>query len=113
MADTNRNYDSASDISNGRMTIWIAGLKVSKDSILFGVGYENILENANEQLPIEFVERSPGLAANMHNIYVQILVGTGLPALISFLAFWGRPYLMLSNIATNRRVLQRTRLFLF
>lgn len=90
IADTNRNYDSATDISNGRVTIWIAGFKVAKDNILFGVGYENILENANEQLPIEFVERSPGLAANMHNVYMQILVGTGLPALISFLAFLGK-----------------------
>ena len=41
--DTQREYLN-DDVSNGRITIWTAGLMVAKDHLLYGVGDANILE---------------------------------------------------------------------
>ncbi len=84
--DTQREYLS-DDVSNGRISIWTAGLMVAKDHLLYGVGDENILEYATPYLPEDLKERAPGLVANMHNVYLQILVGNGAVALLLFLIF--------------------------
>lgn len=84
--DTQREYLN-DDVSNGRITIWTAGLMVAKDHLLYGVGDANILEYATPYLPEDLKERAPGLVANMHNVYLQILVGSGAVALLLFLIF--------------------------
>ena len=84
--DTQREYLN-DDVSNGRKTIWTAGLLVAKDHLLFGVGDSNILEYASQHIPEEMREQSPDMFANMHNIYLQILVGSGVIALLLFVVF--------------------------
>lgn len=75
------------DVTNGRFEIWGAGLSVFKNNILTGVGNENVLENANEFLSKQFLKKSPEIASNMHNVYIQILVSGGVLPLIAFAAF--------------------------
>lgn len=85
--DTDREYKT-SDVSNGRMEIWGAGLRVAKENILFGVGNENVQQMVTPYLSEEFMNSTPGIASNMHNIYLQILVGNGVLALACFLGFF-------------------------
>lgn len=87
ITDTDRVH-TTDDTSNGRFTIWMAGLRVAKENWQFGVGSENILEAVNQKLPADFVENLPGLAANMHNVYLQVLVGNGVPAVVCFVGFF-------------------------
>ena len=84
--DTQREYLN-DDVSNGRKTIWTAGLLVAKDHLLFGVGDSNILEYASQHIPEEMREQAPAMFSNMHNIYLQILVGSGVIALLLFVVF--------------------------
>lgn len=60
---------------------------MAKDHLLFGVGDSNILEYASQHIPEEMREQSPDMFANMHNIYLQILVGSGVIALLLFVVF--------------------------
>ena len=74
------------DISNGRLSIWKNGLKIvleNPKNFLFGVGNENIKENS---IRISGVEND--IFSNMHNIYLQIFVGSGIVALICFLLYF-------------------------
>lgn len=75
------------DVTNGRFEIWGAGFSVLKNNLLTGVGNDNILENANKFLPVKFVKKSPEIASNMHNVYLQILVSGGILPLLAFAAF--------------------------
>ncbi len=87
MIDTDREYKT-DDISNGRMDIWRAGWHTAKENILFGVGSESVQQMVTPYLSEEFMNSSPNMASNMHNIYLQILVGNGILALVCFLGFF-------------------------
>lgn len=90
--DSARKYKS-SDISNSRFDIWKIGFKVFKNRPILGVGSENIHDAAVKVAPSDFSD--PSILANMHNIYIQILAGSGLFALIAILAFLFR-YLLIN-----------------
>ncbi|MFL0268926.1 O-antigen ligase family protein [Candidatus Clostridium radicumherbarum] len=90
--DANRKYNSA-DISNSRFDIWKIGFKVFKNNPILGVGSENIHDAAIKVATSDFSD--PGILGNMHNIYIQILAGSGLFALIAILAFLFR-YLLIN-----------------
>lgn len=74
------------EVSSGRFTIWTAGLNVVKQFPLFGTAdsyfYRDYIkhntqidENKLSQLDINELKRSHG---NMHNVYVQTLVMSGI-----------------------------------
>ena len=82
------------DTSNGRLTIWAAGLKVWRQSPLFGVAdakwsksqirdWKYSLDSMSQAEKYWFF-RSGG---NMHNSYIQILVMGGSVGLLCFLVF--------------------------
>ena len=85
--DTDREYKT-SDVSNGRLEIWRAGLAVARKNLLFGVGTENVQQRILSFLSTEIASNSPGIASNMHNIYLQILVENGICALLCFMSFF-------------------------
>lgn len=89
------NREIGSDYSNGRFTIWKGGLSVAKENILFGVGQNALNDEVNQKLPKDYVKQSPKIAANMHNIYLQVLATSGIFAFIFFVlqfvnSFWKR-----------------------
>jgi O-Antigen ligase. len=79
--ENDRIYNTT-DNSNGRLGIWKIGFKVIKNNFIFGVGSENIKNEAIRNAPEYF---NQGILGNMHNIYIQIMVGSGIFALISFI----------------------------
>ena len=86
--DTERNY-GGQDTSNNRFEIWSAGLSSVSHHILTGVGNANVLESVKPYLSKKFLRRTPDMAANMHNIYVQVLVSGGMLPLLALLFFLG------------------------
>lgn len=85
--DIDREYKT-SDMSNGRFEIWRAGLAVARKNILSGVGTENVQQRVLPFLSTELVSNSPGIASNMHNIYLQVLVENGICALLCLVSFF-------------------------
>lgn len=85
--DTDREFKTE-DTSNGRVEIWGAAVQVAKENPLFGVGSENIASYVLPHLSESTQKNAPGLAGNMHNVYLQILVGNGVFALLAFLGFF-------------------------
>lgn len=75
------------DYSNGRFDLWQAGLKVFKENPILGVGIKNVNQCVNSYLSEASVEKTPLLAANMHNIFIQVLVAHGILALIIFILY--------------------------
>lgn len=78
----NERIYNTKDNSNGRLGIWKIGFNVIKKRFIFGVGSENIKSEAIINEPTYY---NKGILGNMHNIYIQILVGSGVFALISFI----------------------------
>ena len=86
--------ESGQDISNGRLTIWSAGLKLWTQHPIFGVGDANIYNTNDDELayPIDesvlngseiaWLKRIDG---NMHNIFIQVLVCTGIVGFTIFI----------------------------
>lgn len=73
------------DITNGRMEIWCAGLKIVKENILFGIGSENILNVAKEYL--SDVRYQNLVNGGFHNSYISILVSSGVVGFLLYLVF--------------------------
>lgn len=84
--DIGREY-LTEDISNGRFEIWRAGIKVFLEHPLTGVGNKNILNYVNEKISREMLMRTPLMAANMHNGYLQVLVANGGIAFLALIVF--------------------------
>lgn len=76
-----------SDISNGRFEIWNAGLKVFIKHPIFGVGVKNVNLFTNEYLSEETINETPNLSADLHNIFLQVLVSHGIIAFIIFVMY--------------------------
>ena len=70
--------------SNGRITLWIDGLRLSKFSPIFGFGDRNI--------PVKAAELTPGSSLEkqyVHNGFIHMLLSGGLVATIIMLIFIG------------------------
>lgn len=79
-----------SDVSNGRFSIWGAAIQVANKNFLFGVGNNNVKDSLIPFLLEYFNNYNDyNLAANTHNIYLQVLVSNGIFALIAFLLVLG------------------------
>jgi O-antigen ligase len=61
---------------NGRVGMWVACLKTFKESPVFGVGYENLIERAVVYVEDSWKEHFR--TGGSHNIYVCLLTSTGL-----------------------------------
>lgn len=81
-----REYNTG-DVSNGRVAIWIAGIKSTSDKLILGVGPNNVKDAVNQHLNQDFVAANPDIASNMHNIFIQLFVSYGLIVLILFIYF--------------------------
>lgn len=97
-----RNYENQ-NLSNGRLDIWKQGIKLSVSSaenFFLGVGNNNIY---NEIMKIN--PNATSIYSNMHNIYLQILVGSGIMALLSFIVFFIRIFFKyLKYIYINKNI---------
>jgi len=82
--DNDRIYKT-NDVSNGRIGLWKADLKVAKQYIFTGVGNANVLEKVYANL----LDNTGTRAANTHNVYLQILVAGGILPLLCILVYFG------------------------
>lgn len=89
-----KRIETSGDSSNGRITIWKSGIKLWKQSPVFGI--TNAKKNKDEVKNWKYSLKSMNkeeqywfyrCGGNMHNSYVQVLVLGGLACLISFLWF--------------------------
>lgn len=92
------------DMTNGRTTIWAAGLALMKENITFGSAEADVYngdtlvydvdESKLSQLNIDELKRAGGY---MHNALIQIVVYSGIAGLLLFLIFAffvGKKYLI-------------------
>ena len=70
------------DTSNGRLTLWKDGFKLSKFSPIFGFGDRNIALKAAELTPGSSLEKQ-----FVHNGFIHMLLGGGIVAVIIMLIF--------------------------
>lgn len=80
----NRNYahGEQTDITSGRISIWKIGLDAFKDSPVLGIGYRSIDDAMKSQLSENGYSNSG--AGGMHNVYITVLVSSGI---VGFLLF--------------------------
>lgn len=86
--------DSSKELTNGRLTIWQAGIALLKQSPLFGIGdakvysggrlIADIEESRLSKLNVRELQRANGY---MHNGIIQILVYSGISGLCLFIIF--------------------------
>ncbi|BFL46217.1 O-antigen ligase family protein [Lactonifactor longoviformis] len=77
--------DNADNLSNGRIGIWKAGVKVWKTSPIFGVGLHNVYEDVKG-----YLDKGTAQAVrngSMHNVYITTLVSSGVMGAAVFLIF--------------------------
>ncbi len=89
--ETGENLDSSAD---SRFKLWEAGLGITLDYPLLGVG-----PNAGRRLVPSYYPG--GLAGNnksLHNIVFDISTGSGVPATIAYYTFFAAPWLALLRI---------------
>ena len=75
--------DSKTDISNGRLELWLEGFKVFKKSPVFGVGprnYATVANEINSEMDISY--------RSVHNSYVELLMGNGVIGFMLMLLFF-------------------------
>ena len=74
------------DLTNGRIEIWKEGLFIWKDNPVFGISYRNIAVYVREKLPDGYMTTRENELNTFHNMFVDILVGQGLPGELIALA---------------------------
>ena len=74
------------DLTNGRIEIWKEGLLIWKDNPVFGISYRNIAVYVREKLPDGYMTTRENELNTFHNMFVDILVGQGLPGELIALA---------------------------
>lgn len=84
--------ESGDDMSNGRFTIWSGSLKLFKQSPLFGFGDLKVDEDQKVKFDISELNDSEQdwlykHQGNLHNIYVQVLVLSGVVGFAALMAF--------------------------
>jgi len=86
--------ESGDDVSNGRTTIWSAGLKIWMQAPLFGVADIRVDEENPQSFAYSLdalndaeMERITAIDGNLHNSYIQILINSGIVGALCFLVF--------------------------
>ena len=74
------------DLTNGRIEIWKEGLLIWKDNPVFGISYRNIAVYVREKLHDGYMTTRENELNTFHNMFVDILVGQGLPGELIALA---------------------------
>ncbi len=79
-----RNQENPNDVTNGRFTRWLDGLKLLAEKPFFGISPRNIFSFADSSnTKTEMGEKDH----NIHNTYLEILAGAGIIGGIFVLAF--------------------------
>jgi O-antigen ligase len=108
-----REYDDASDVSNGRLSLWISGFEIFKKAPLFGVGFRNFQAAARALAPDTYLIRNPQkfLYDAYHNMLVDVTAAQGVVGILAFLALTvcaaahvirALPQLLRRNLRVNR-----------
>lgn len=66
---------------NGRYDLWVTGLKVIKDNVVFGVGNTNLVSSMQKATSVQLEGIEGG---GLHNVFLQILATNGI---VMFLVF--------------------------
>ena len=83
-----RAQDLANDFSNRRFDIWESGIEVFQAAPIFGVGFRNIVQAAQEKVPDTYiVNNDQGDFASFHNMFIDVLVSQGIVGIVIFLSF--------------------------
>ncbi len=78
---------SPTDISAGRLDIWLVGLEIVKDNWAWGVGLDNFPYAFSEHLPrVDSIRADIGLNRDPHNVFLANLAELGLLGLLIFIA---------------------------
>lgn len=87
--DVNRLPESGSDFLTGRSQIWKAGFEVFKENFVFGIGREGIAYTVPEKLSggIENSLSNDIYTGGLHNIYLTVLVSSGVIGFTVFAIF--------------------------
>ena len=78
---------STADFTSGRFKIWFSGMEVWKTTPFFGTSPRNLLPYAKAVLPDTYIATQNYVA--MHNVFLDLLVETGVLGLLSMLGFIG------------------------
>ncbi len=82
-----REQDIENDISNRRFDLWDSSIEVFLKKPLFGVGFNNLMQFTEENLPENYlVNNDNGKFNNYHNVLFNILAGQGIFGFITFVA---------------------------
>lgn len=82
----NRQDGSDKDISNRRFDLWNSSIDIFKMSPLVGVGFENLVEYAKENIPTTYlINNDYTVFYNFHNVFFNILAGQGVIGIICFI----------------------------
>lgn len=78
-------YVNQQDITNGRTELWKAGIEIVKDNPIFGIGSENIINEAEQYLSEDRYRNL--VKGGFHNSYLAIMVSSGIVGVLLFGVF--------------------------
>ncbi|HWS30055.1 MAG TPA: O-antigen ligase family protein [Clostridia bacterium] len=83
-----REYDDASDVSNGRLSLWKSGVELFQKAPVFGVGFRNFQAAARVLAPDTYLIQNPQkfLYDAYHNMLVDVTAAQGVVGILAFLA---------------------------
>jgi O-antigen ligase len=93
------------DFGSSRGWIWKHAVAVIPDNPVFGMGPDTFLYALGEELQYEAIERYGVPYDKAHNLFLQITVCMGIPALIAFLVFIGHIFASSVKKAFERPIL--------
>lgn len=69
---------TSSDVSNRRFDIWLSGLEIARDNLVYGVGFANIKPYALDKYPTTYIVNNDYKQFDaFHNMLVDVLVSQG------------------------------------
>ena len=93
------------DFGSARGWIWKRAVSVIPDNPVLGTGPDTFYYALGEKLQLEAIERYNVKFDKAHNIFLQITVCMGIPALIAFLVFIGSIFVPAVKNAFERQLL--------
>jgi O-antigen ligase len=93
------------DFGSSRGWIWKRAVSVIPNNPVFGTGPDTFLYALGEDLQHEAIERYRVPFDKAHNLFLQITVCMGIPALIAFLIFIGHIFISAAKRAFERPLL--------